>query len=79
MCDSVPAAIVIDPTIITKKHRRFVDVELQGNITRGMTVIHWDNWNNFKHSRWGIPREHVDIIEEINTTQFWEMLISSTD
>ncbi len=37
--DPVTMAIALDPTICTKRGRHFVDVETQGELTRGMTVV----------------------------------------
>lgn len=37
--DPVAMAIAIDPTICTRRSRHFVDVETEGRLTRGMTVV----------------------------------------
>ncbi len=37
--DPVTMAIALDPTICTKRGKHFVDVETQGELTRGMTVV----------------------------------------
>jgi len=37
--DPVTMAIALDPTICTKRERHFVDIETQGELTRGMTVV----------------------------------------
>ena len=37
--DPVAMAVAIDPAICTRRSRHFVDIECQGELTRGMTVV----------------------------------------
>lgn len=37
--DPVTMAIALDPTVCTRRDRHFVDVEIQSDLTRGMTVV----------------------------------------
>ena len=39
LCDPVAMAVALDPAVVTRKSRHYVDVEVQGELTRGMTVV----------------------------------------
>jgi purine nucleosidase len=40
--DAVAMAVAIDPTLIVRSERRHAAVELDGRLTRGATVVDWD-------------------------------------
>lgn len=79
ICDSVAAAIACDESIIEKSSTRFVEIELQGNHTRGMNVVFWDGFNMFRNGFWKIPREHVTIVERVNEEAFWGMIVDASN
>jgi purine nucleosidase len=39
LCDPVAMAVALDPPVVTRKSVHYVDVEVQGELTRGMTVV----------------------------------------
>lgn len=63
--DSVAVAAVIDPSIITTRHL-FVDIETQGRLTAGQTVV--DHESDLGHS----PNAHVAV--SIDLQRFRELL-----
>jgi purine nucleosidase len=36
-------AVAIDPSVVVRSERRHVGVELDGRLTRGATVVDWNN------------------------------------
>lgn len=42
-CDALAMAVAIEPDLVLKSERRFVDVELSGSHTRGQTTVDWLN------------------------------------
>jgi purine nucleosidase len=41
--DALAMAVAIDPAVVVRSERRHVGVELDGRLTRGATVVDWDN------------------------------------
>ncbi|MEH1849374.1 MAG: nucleoside hydrolase [Nostoc sp.] len=39
LADPVAMAVALDPTIVTRQSKYFVDIEITSDLTRGMTVI----------------------------------------
>ncbi|MEH2253735.1 nucleoside hydrolase [Nostoc sp.] len=39
LADPVAMAVALDPTIVTRQGKYFVDIEITSDLTRGMTVI----------------------------------------
>jgi purine nucleosidase len=39
LCDPVAMAVALEPEVCTRRSRHYVDVEVQGELTRGMTVV----------------------------------------
>ncbi|MCC6803669.1 MAG: nucleoside hydrolase [Anaerolineae bacterium] len=39
LCDPVAMAVALDPAVAARTSRHYVDVEVQGELTRGMTVV----------------------------------------
>ena len=39
LCDPVAMAVALDPTSCTRKSPHYVEVEVQSELTRGMTVV----------------------------------------
>lgn len=82
--DPVAMAIAIDPTIATRKSAHVVDVECEGTLTRGMTVVdHLDvvRTGLAKHS--GFPRSlaarppNVTVCWEIDVDRWKALLLRS--
>ncbi|MCA9985792.1 MAG: nucleoside hydrolase [Anaerolineales bacterium] len=79
--DPIGMAIAIDPSIVTRKSKHFVEIETEGTFTRGMTVV--DQLNVAVHdtdnvSMWKPVNEdgspHITVCWEINVAQWKEML-----
>ena len=69
-CDPVAMAIAIDNSVIIETDRKYCDVELKGELTRGQMVV---DWNGF------LKKEpNVNIITKVDLsivkTFFEEML-----
>ena len=69
-CDPVAMAIAIDNSVIIETDRKYCDVELKGELTRGQMVV---DWNGF------LKKEpNVDIVTKVDLstvkTFFEEML-----
>jgi purine nucleosidase len=41
--DALAMAVAIDPSVVVRSERRHVGVELDGRLTRGATVVDWNN------------------------------------
>ena len=64
--DPVAVAVAIDPSVATFQ-RAGVAVELNGQYTRGATVVDLDDRMNMKHS--------IDVGIELDKEKFWRMMI----
>lgn len=66
--DPLAMAVTIEPEIVLESTKKFVDVELLGRYTRGMTVVDW----------FGVSRQHpnVEIIQKVNRERFIELMYS---
>lgn len=64
--DPLAMAVMIEPEIILESTKKFVEVELLGRYTRGMTVVDW----------FGVSRQHpnVEIVQKINKNRFFELM-----
>lgn len=71
ICDAVAVAVALDRSIITESFVRFVDVELGGSHTRGMTVVDW--------SQTGQKKPNVEIVDTIDSDKFHDLLLSILD
>lgn len=78
LADPVAMAVVLDPTIVTRKSRHAVEIETQSELTRGMTVI--DQLDNAADARnemiWrtAIERGNVTICWQIDVARWKTML-----
>lgn len=66
--DSIAIAILLCPNIVLEKMNSFVDVELAGKYSRGLTVIDWQNRPTHK--------ANCTIITKIDTA-FYKKLLES--
>jgi purine nucleosidase len=65
MPDPIAAAVAIDPSLIARSADAEIHVEVTGARTRGQTVVNWKG------------ESRVNVITEIDTTRFWQMMKSS--
>lgn len=79
--DPVAMAVAIDPTIVTRKGKHYVEIECDGTFTRGMTVVDSCNvtpYDTANVAMWqpvvarGEP--HVTVCWEIDTRRWKELL-----
>ncbi len=63
--DALAMAVALDPTIVTRSERRAVSIELDGQLTRGATVVDWSN-------RLGQAAQ-VDIVLEVDQARLEAM------
>ena len=63
--DFLAMAAAIEPEIVTKAERKFVEVELQGRIGRGQTVVDWRGVQRRPHN--------VEIVLEMNAARLFEL------
>ena len=64
--DALAMAVAIDPSIVTRRERRAVAVELDGRLTRGATVVDWAG-------RLGRPAQ-ANIVLEVDQARFAAMV-----
>lgn len=81
--DPVAMAVAIDPTIVTRKSKHYVEIECEGTFTRGMTVV--DACNVTKHGTANVGmwkpivergEPHVTVCWEIDNAR-WKSLLYS--
>ena len=66
VADALAMAVAIEPGIVTRTERRFVQVELDGRLTRGMTVVDWEG-------RLGRPA-NARLVQEVDQRRFRELV-----
>jgi purine nucleosidase len=82
--DPVAMAVALDPTVVTRRSRHAVDVECEGALTRGMTVVdqldvvsrslgHGAGWP----ADVGTRKPHVSVCWEIDVPRFKAMLFAA--
>jgi purine nucleosidase len=82
--DPVAMAVALDPTVVTRRSRHAVDVECEGALTRGMTVVdqldvvsrrlgHGAGWPADVATR----KPHVSVCWEIDVPRFKAMLFAA--
>jgi purine nucleosidase len=67
--DELAAAAWLDPSLITKKERRFMDVNLDKGYSYGDTIT-WTDWNKPK-----IELQPVEVQDDLNTEKFYKMFV----
>lgn len=64
--DALAMAVAIDPSVVVRSERRRVEVELDGRLTRGATVVDWAN-------RLGQPAQ-AKVVLELDQAKFGAMV-----
>lgn len=67
--DELAAAAWLDPSLITKKETRFIDVNLDQGYSYGDTVT-WSDWNKPK-----IELQPIEIQVDLDTEKFYKMFV----
>jgi purine nucleosidase len=67
--DELAAAAWLDPSVITKKETRFMDVNLDHGANHGDTLT-WSEWNKPK-----LPLQPVEIQVDVDTEKFYKMFV----
>jgi purine nucleosidase len=67
--DELAAAAWLDPSLITKKETRFMDVNLDKGYSYGDTIT-WTDWDKPK-----IELQPVDVQDDLNTEKFYKMFV----
>ncbi len=64
--DALAIAVALEPDIVRKAERRYVQVERGGSHTRGQTTVDW----------LGLTKKapNVDIVLEVDADRFWELM-----
>lgn len=69
LLDELAAAAWLDPSLITKKETRFMDVNLDKGYSYGDTIT-WTDWNKPK-----IEIQPVEVQDDLNTGKFYKMFV----
>lgn len=69
-CDPMAVAAAVDPTFITQSRLVHVTVELQGQVTRGQSVVDWNS-----HLK---GPKNVTLVEKVDMARFHEMMDRAT-
>jgi purine nucleosidase len=64
--DLLAAAVALEPGVVSHSDLRYVDIELAGSLTRGLTAVDW-------FGRTG-RAPNVEIVTEMDTDRVWQML-----
>jgi purine nucleosidase len=75
--DPVAMAVALDPSVVTKSGKYRVDIETQGELTRGMTVV--DQLNTIGTQpvftdNWVVREPNVTVCWELDAQRWKEML-----
>ncbi len=70
--DSLTTTLLLHPELICRQARYFIDVETQGELTRGYSVFDWG-----LPDPWGGPARapNATVIEEIDSAGFYEAMV----
>ncbi|MEO7431528.1 MAG: nucleoside hydrolase [Dokdonella sp.] len=66
LADALAMAVALDPAIVTRSERHHVAIEMSGHLTRGATVVDWDN-------RLG-QRANANIVLDVDRHRFEELV-----
>ena len=69
LADPIAMAVALDPTIVQKKEKYFVDVEIKSELTRGQTVV--DEFGVFK------KQPNLIVIQSIDISKWKNILFNS--
>jgi purine nucleosidase len=64
--DSLAMAVALEPDIVTSAEHRFVQVETEGNRTRGQTTVDWFNLSR--------REANANIVLEVDRERFWQLM-----
>lgn len=64
--DPLALAVTLEPEIVLRSERHYVEIELAGKLTRGQTVVDWYHLTG--------QEPNVNIVLEINPVRFLELL-----
>jgi purine nucleosidase len=67
--DPLALAVVLEPEIIQRYETHYIEIELADTLSRGQTVIDWDNLTGYLYN--------VKVVMEIDNERFWELMRSS--
>lgn len=67
--DPLTLAVALEPEIVQRFETHYIEIELAGKLTRGQTVVDWDNLTGHPHN--------VKVVMEINRERFWELMKQS--
>jgi len=67
--DPLTLAVALEPEIVQRFETHYIEIELAGKLTRGQTVVDWDNLTGHSHN--------VKVVMEINRERFWELMKQS--
>jgi len=67
--DPLALAVALEPEIVQRFETHYIEIELAGKLTRGQTVVDWDNLTGHPHN--------VKVVMEINRERFWELMKQS--
>ena len=64
--DPLAVAVALEPDIVTKSEKHFVQVEMRGEHTRGQTTVDWSDTTG--------EDVNADIILEVDSDRLWELM-----
>jgi len=64
--DPLAVAVALEPDIVTKSEKHFVQVEMRGEHTRGQTTVDWSNTTG--------EDVNAEIILEVDSDRLWELM-----
>lgn len=74
-CDPVTLCICIDPEIVLKSTTTDCHIELNGSITRGMTVVNWKKSDEVEVNE--LKKKNVKIVEKLDTKKIMDLFLRS--
>lgn len=64
--DPLALAVALEPDIVRRSEKHFIEIELAGKLTRGQTVVDWDNLTG--------QEPNVNVVMEIEPERFFTLL-----
>jgi purine nucleosidase len=64
--DALAMAVALEPSIVRRAETRYVEIELGGRLTRGQTVVDWQDLAGRPHN--------ATLVLEVERERYWEML-----
>jgi purine nucleosidase len=69
--DPLALAVALEPEIAQRVEKHYIEIELAGKLTRGQTVIDWDNLTG--------REPNVNVVMEVDLQRFFELLKQGLD